>query len=206
MRQSSKPRAADDLCGTFRRPPRPRRRSRNQPMSRFSACTGCVSSPKTCDIARAMTAALRGFNISFVRHKCFGRAPLYRPGDAVLIRTRAWQNAGQTAIPYEERESEPPWCDFAGRYLEQNGRMAICFIAPKTVDTSNRFEFEPSNRGFVKVPFSRVKANPSVPQIDVALCDRCGEYYGLTGFCDDKNEGWNHNRLCARAAAGDGHG
>ena len=164
-------------------------------MSRFSACTGCVNSPKTCDIGRALTAALRGFKVSHVKHKCFGRAPLYRQGDAVLVRTRAWQSGGG-----EEREDGPPWCDFAGRFVEQNGRMAICFIKPKTMDVSEKFEFEPSRDGFVKVPFSRVTARSVETPIDVLLCERCGQLFGLTGWCDKTNAGWNGNRPCVAEA------
>lgn len=165
-------------------------------MSRFSACVGCANSPKTCDIGRALTVALRGFNVSHVKHKCFGRAPLYRPGDAVLIRTRAWQTAAS-----HECEDDPPWCDFQGRFVEQNGNRAICFIAAKAPDTSGKFEFEPTSRGFVKVPFSRVSSLPSVSSIDTKLCQRCGAFYGLTGWCDRKNSGWNGNRPCIAETA-----
>lgn len=164
-------------------------------MARFSACVGCALSPKTCDIGRALTAALRGFNVSHVKHRCLGRTPLYQAGDAVLIRTRAWQGGG--GGEYEE----PPWCDFSGRFIEQNGRMAICFIKPKDLDTSGKFEFEPSRDGFVKIPFSRVSQIQDTPAIDITPCQRCGQFYGLTAWCDRANEGWKSNRPCAAEAA-----
>ena len=172
-------------------------------MSRFSACTGCALSPATCFTGRRLRKALEGMFVSYVRHRCAERVPLYQPGAAVLIRTRPYQALPPqdgVYIPSEEREAEPPWCEFQGIFIRQRGRLAICYIAKGTQDLDCEWEFYPSTNGFLKIPMSRLKPLPNVPAIDLQECVRCGEYYALTKWCGRENEGWNANHPCIARA------
>ena len=120
-------------------------------MTYFSTCTGCGVARSDCQTLIAVKKAIAGLRITTVRHRCAQREPMYRPGDAVWIKTVAWQGG----------DEEPPLCEFPGVFIEQKQRKAIAFIKPGSLDGSGDEVFSTDGRGYVKVPLSRLILDPA---------------------------------------------
>lgn len=159
-------------------------------MTYFSTCTGCGVARSDCQTLIAVKKAIAGLRITTVRHRCAQREPMYRPGDAVWIKTVAWQGG----------DEEPPLCEFPGVFIEQKQRKAIAFIKPGSLDGSGDEVFSTDGRGYVKVPLSRIHPRSGVPPTSVAEC-HCGDRPGVTGECSGNERHAAHTCLLRNPAA-----
>lgn len=143
-------------------------------MTHFSACTGCAVDTTQCASLRTIKGAIRGLGITTVRHRCGVRVPRYEPGCAVWIKTFDSRESGD--------EDGPRVSWFPGVFISQKGSRAIAFIKPGALDelSDEDYPFQPENRGFVKVPLSRVKDRDGVP-VSVVPCLTCGDVPALSG-------------------------
>lgn len=146
-------------------------------MTYFSTCHGCAVEKAKCPTRRALMTAIKGRNVSSLKHKCAAREPIYGVGDPVFVLTTAWIGG----------DEEPPRRWFPGVFIKPAKTQAVCFVAAGATadDKADEVTFEPSGLGFIKAPFSRIKARPGDPTTDVTECVGCGYVVALLGHDRD---------------------
>lgn len=137
-------------------------------MTYWRTCRNCTRN-RACERQESMKATLAGMGITSVKHRCPERALPYQPGDPVLAKTYGDMDA------YTE-DGEISIASFPGFFMGESGSKAMVWIRPGTsaVDEDD-YEFNPKNggKGFCKLPFDRLAANPGGTSIEV--CSSCGK-------------------------------
>jgi hypothetical protein len=145
-------------------------------MTSFRTCAGCASKEQDggCDHLFILKSHISGLGVTLVKHRCAHRVDKFLPGDAVTVNTFPSCTPEDGEIPAKQ--------DFPAIFISAHGLKAVCFIRPGT-EGQYGDEFEPKggNKGFVKVPLSRVLAREGVPRATLAACVRCGEVPSLIG-------------------------
>jgi hypothetical protein len=140
---------------------------------RLLTCTGCKFAGD-CDHARHMRASLKLMGIRSVKFACAKREDLYAPGQAVVFQT--WVTTDDEYRPSVE-------VYYPGYALGHKGTRVFGFIAPGTPDTSGHHPFEPRAAGYVKIPLSRVRPDPTRENGDARQCGWCARHPGLGAGC-----------------------
>jgi hypothetical protein len=134
-------------------------------VSKFRTCRSCFRADAPCEVRDTLSGALTGLGILSVKHRCPAYQPMHRPGDAVLVQTRAW-------IGGDLEEGYPPMCWYRGRFIRYVGAKALAFVEPGTEPENDEHPLE-SATGFIKVPYSRIRASDWASRIDVTACGWC---------------------------------
>jgi hypothetical protein len=142
----------------------------------FYTCSGCVIEKGECDHRDSLKAAVAGLGIRSLRHVCKARTPLYKPGDAVFVRTAADLGASG-----DEGEFFIGW--YPGVVLGEARTKLLVFVKQGTLDETEDCPFTPRGNGVVKAPRFRVKPRPGVPPTDVTPCEWCGSVTTVGQAC-----------------------
>lgn len=106
-----------------------------------------------CEIKARLSAAIKGFGVGTISHRCKSFEPDFQPGDNVWVRAQDVPNSyeGYTAIAVFPAH-------FVA-YSKMLGR-AIVFIEPGAKSQCGKYEFEPANGkdGFCKVSYAPYRA------------------------------------------------
>jgi len=133
-----------------------------------------VAEKAECEHRSRIKAAVAKMSVRSVRHTCKARVPLYRPGDAVFVKTANDMNA-------PEDDFCIAW--FSGVFVAQKGRLALAHVADGTECEDGVRTFVANGSGVVKVPLSRVKPRPGAPASDVSQCRWCAAMTAIGQKC-----------------------
>lgn len=162
----------------------------------LATCIGCKHIGG-CVRRDGIKASLRGTGVSSAKHRCPLRECLYDFGQPVLVTTYSGHD--------EEVEygSVPIMGEFPGHFLRQAKSKAVCFIRNGARDAGDDdIEFVAKGSGFVKVPLSRVRANPVGEILSNEKCKICGYPAAITGRCGGFEDFLtNAGSLCALKVA-----
>lgn len=165
-------------------------------MTVYRKCQPCKHRDD-CDIKTRLSAAIKGFGVGTISHRCKSYQPGLIPGDNVWVRAqdvphgKDWDNASPTDA------------EFPGHFVQYSKSLgrAIVYIAPGAESRCGDHSFEPANGkdGFCKVsyapmrqkqPYSFAKGIIERREGRTALMGCCGLPTGTT--CRDCSEltGW----------------
>lgn len=140
----------------------------------MNTCTGCKFKGD-CDHAAHLRLALKGHGIRSVKFSCAKREPVFRPGDPAVFSTTV--SAGFEDMAYS--------VTYPGVVIEQKGGKVLGFIKPWVEDlTGEGLPFEPRGNGYVKMPLTRVRPDPSREPVEIKTCRWCASNYAIDGRCD----------------------
>lgn len=150
-------------------------------MAKFRTCVGCKLADADCPARRDLVEAIRPFGVTSIKWRCASRVPIYPIGAPCLALTFAGDSYGEWTAPDEYQE--PPRYWYPGVIVHQAvPTKFIVFIAkgtgPVECDEPNKYPFEPRNRGFCKIPMSRLRPREGDR---VAVCSLCWEVGGHHG-------------------------
>lgn len=142
----------------------------------YRTCVGCVHGTGACQIRDEVKAKVSGLGVTSLKWTCKWKRLAFRPGDAVLVDTLAYEPEGDEE--YYVRT-------YPGIVIQNKGSKLICFIEPGVSEAGgeNLYPFEPKGggNGFVKVPLKRVAKCEGVRE---SVCHYCRKVTRLQGHED----------------------
>lgn len=156
----------------------------------LNTCTGCKFKGD-CDHAAHLRLALKGHGIRSVKFTCAKREPVFRPGDPAIFKTFI-------SDPDEEHRGGVEEVAYAGVVIEQKGGKVIGFIKPGAPDIYGETPFEAKGNGYVKMPLTRVRPDPSREPVEIKTCRWCASNYAIDGRCD-RDPNYTRTSDCLKA-------
>jgi hypothetical protein len=139
----------------------------------YRTCTGCVFGEAFCNVRENVKAQVKGLGVTSLKWTCKWKRLAFRPGDAVLVETLAFDPEGDEEFYVRT---------YPGIAIQNKGSKLICFIEPGASEhgDENLYPFEPkgSGEGFVKVPLKRVSKRDGVRE---TVCHYCRKITRLQG-------------------------
>ena len=140
----------------------------------LTTCTGCVHKVG-CGHAAHLRTALKGHGIRSVKFACAKRQPVFRPGDAAIFTTFVADDPEDRAVEVR----------YPGVVIGQKGASVIGLIKAGANDLGGEgFPFSPRGNGYVKMPLTRVRPDPSREPVEIKTCRWCASNYAIDGRCD----------------------
>jgi hypothetical protein len=132
-------------------------------MTFYRTCTGCILDRKPCGPRSEVRKVLAGLGVTSIKWKCRHRMPKVRVGDPVWVLTVDSKDGN-----YDEATQS----EFPGYAVEEKGAKMVVFIENGAQDRTGCYEFDAgTNRGFCKIPFSRIERREGRP---ITICRFCG--------------------------------
>lgn len=154
----------------------------------LNTCTGCKFKGD-CGHAAHLRDTLKGHGIRSIKFACAKREPVFRPGDAAIFTTKVASDPNDM----------PVLASFPGVVIEQKGSKVVGFVRPYVKDIGGEdFTFEPNGNGYVKMPLTRVRPDPSREPVEIKTCRWCASNYAIDGRCD-RDPNYTRTTDCLKA-------
>lgn len=115
----------------------------------YRTCTGCAKQGVYCEARELVKLALIGVNATSIKWKCKSRVPRINVGDPVWALTNDGGEPDEEGNPYKDY--------FPGIAVKEKGSKMIVLIEPGAIGMDEELKFATPNRGFCKIPLSRIK-------------------------------------------------
>lgn len=121
-------------------------------MTVYRKCRPCKHRDD-CEIKARLAAAIKGFGVGTISHRCRSFEADLRPGENV------WVRANDVPHTYDDRPTQAVFPAHFVAYSKTLGR-AIVFIEPGATSQCGNYAFEPANgkAGFCKVSYAPYRA------------------------------------------------
>lgn len=121
-------------------------------MTVYRKCQPCKHRDE-CEIKARLSAAIKGFGVGTISHRCRTFAPDLQRGDNVWVRAQD--------VPHgnDWEQTLPTDAEFPGHFVQYSKSLgrAIVYVPPGAESRCGNYAFEPVKEGFCKVSYAPMR-------------------------------------------------